>query len=166
MKLRIARYLTLFFAGMIGMLSAANAARSNGFFYASPGGASAGGQTDGTLQVGAGREYVSRIGVGVMGEGGALAYLKEYAGTVVATFSVGGCYHLPLSGRKWDPYGVVGYGVFTRFQDGRLNTVHFGAGANYWVKPRLGIKVEFRDHINQPDNPVQYWGIRFGVTLR
>jgi hypothetical protein len=36
-----------------------------------------------------------------------------------------------------------------------------------WLKPKVGLRVEFRDHIWSDEGyTVHFWGARFGVTFR
>ena len=43
------------------------------------------------------------------------------------------------------PFLTGGYSVL--FREGRLSGLNFGAGLDRWLSGRLGVRVEFRDHI-------------------
>jgi len=145
---------------------AADAARSAAFVFVAPGGESAGGYTSPTLHVGFGGEFVFAKTLGVGGDVGGFGLTRDYISTALFTVSPSGFYHFPVRSTRLDPYVVAGYSAFTRFTDGNLNLFHYGAGVNYWFRPRLGVKIEFRDHIEQFDNPVHFWGFRFALNFR
>jgi hypothetical protein len=85
--------------------------------------------------------------------------------------SANGVYHFqpstasPVS-RRVSPFVTGGY---TRFSNGEgaFNAWNFGAGADVWLKPRVGLRLDFRDHV-RPDarGEVQYWTLRAGVVFR
>jgi hypothetical protein len=60
-------------------------------------------------------------------------------------------------------------GGYTRISSGEggFDAWNLGAGADVWTKPRVGLRLEFRDHI-RPDRrgEVQYWAFRVGVVFR
>jgi hypothetical protein len=60
-------------------------------------------------------------------------------------------------------------GGYTRMAsgEGAFNAWNVGAGADVWLKPRAGLRLEFRDHL-RPDRrgDVQYWAFRAGVVFR
>jgi len=60
-------------------------------------------------------------------------------------------------------------GGYTRLfsGDGGFNAWNAGAGADIWLKPRVGFRAEFRDHV-RPDSRggVHYLAIRAGVVFR
>jgi Outer membrane protein beta-barrel domain len=156
--------LVAFFCACAGTALGAEAARSNGYVFVAPGGETAGGYTNKTLHLGVGGEYVIGKGIGVGGDVGALGLTRNYASTVLFTLSPTGFYHLPIRSERIDPYVLGGYTLFAR--DGQINLFHFGGGVNYWLRPRLGFKGEFRDQVYQPDNPIHYWNFRMGLTFR
>jgi hypothetical protein len=47
---------------------------------------------------------------------------------------------------RWDPFVTAGAGVVFGKSGGSGPTANLGGGAIYWVKPRLGIRFEFRIH--------------------
>ena len=55
------------------------------------------------------------------------------------------------------------------FREGHANLFNFGAGVNYWLSARWGLKFEFRDHVMREDwsrTTIHYWGVRIGVAIR
>jgi hypothetical protein len=80
-----------------------------------------------------------------------------------ANFSGG--YHF-TAGRKdtkLDPFVMAGPTL--AFRNGAGRGWHFGAGVNYWIKERLGIRAEFRTNTISSD--LNTWPqFRIGVTFR
>ena len=164
MKLSLQRFLWI--AVCLAILPAAGRAQhSHGYLFVAPGGVSGGGNTQASLQLGAGGEWVFFKGIGAGGEIGALGPTSSFAEDVLGTLSTNGYYHFIHSGAKFDPYATGGYSLF--FRSGHANLGNFGVGMNYWFIPKIGLKTEFRDHIWSPgDGTLHYWGVRFGVTFR
>jgi hypothetical protein len=47
------------------------------------------------------------------------------------------------------------------------NLFNFGGGVDYWMKKRVGLRIEFRDQVwSGPSQTSHFWGARFGVTVR
>jgi hypothetical protein len=44
--------------------------------------------------------------------------------------------------------------------------VNFGAGANYWIKPTVGLRLEFRDNVWMQATREHFFNVRVGVTFR
>lgn len=148
--------------------SGATAPKSNGggygYVFFGPGGSVPHGG-EATMHVGGGGEAVFKNGAGI---GAELAYLApfKYPGDGLGTFSVNGSYHfLKTSGsEKVVPFLTGGYTGF--FRDGYANGVNFGAGVNYWFKPRVGLRVEFRDHIWVENESTHFLNVRVGLNFR
>jgi hypothetical protein len=136
---------------------------SYGYIFAAPGGNSEGG--DGALHIGGGGEGVFKNGAGI---GAELAYLTPFEsfGDGIGTFSINGSYHFLNSSKsgKVVPFVTGGYTGF--FRGGYSNGVNFGAGVNYWFKPRIGMRLEFRDNVFLQDNASHFLNVRFGLTFR
>jgi hypothetical protein len=75
--------------------------------------------------------------------------------------SINGSYHFNQRARLV-PFVTGGYSLI--FRSGTGNLGNFGGGVNWWVRPRMGLKVEFRDHVHS--DTLHLWGFRFGVTFR
>lgn len=42
-----------------------------------------------------------------------------------------------------------------------------GGGVDDWLKPKVGLRVEFRAHVwTSEGDTTQFWGVTFGVTFR
>lgn len=135
-----------------------------GYVFFGPGGSVPHGG-EATMHTGGGGEAVFKNGAGI---GAELAYLApfKYPGDGLGTFSVNGSYHfLKTSGsEKVVPFLTGGYTGF--FRDGYANGVNFGAGVNYWFKPRVGLRVEFRDNIWVQNEATHFLNVRVGLNFR
>jgi hypothetical protein len=114
-----------------------------------------------------GGEFLAGGRVGVGGEFGLLASTE---GGVFLT-SVNGVFHFapsvptPIRSRI-SPFASGGYTRITGGEGG-FDAFNLGAGADLWLKPRVGLRLEFRDHIRPDDRGgVQYWAFRAGVVFR
>lgn len=103
-----------------------------------------------------------RAGIG--GEFGVLAN----SGGGLLVFSVNGVLHFsPNSAkRRLVPFVTGGY-TNMMSGEGSFGAWNVGAGADLWAKDRVGVRVEFRDHV-RPDvrGAVQYWTFRAGLVFR
>lgn len=146
------------------LLTTSVAAQGNsyGYLLAAPGGtAPSGGGA--TLHIAGGGQGVFGNGVGIGGEVGYLLPFEEPR-SGLGLFSINGSYHFLKQG-KTVPFITGGYSGF--FRSGYANGVNFGAGVNYWFKPRTGLLVEFRDNIGAFDgDAVHFLNVRVGVTFR
>jgi len=157
MRLRIAVLL-------LGMSAVAGAQSSSGYLFFAPGGVTAVGQTQATYHAGGGLDAHLVKGLGLNVELGML-FPKEYFMDLVGVFSPGGTYYFRRGeGLKLQPFVAGGYSMI--FRNGHANLYYFGGGINYWFARRVGVRVEFRDHIYPYDRLVHYWGVRMGVAFR
>jgi hypothetical protein len=107
---------------------------------------------------------------GRVGAGGEFGLLANSEGGVFMT-SANGVFHFapsvatPIRSRI-SPFASGGYTRITSGEGG-FDAWNLGAGADLWLKPRVGLRLEFRDHI-RPDSRggVQYWAFRAGVVFR
>lgn len=94
----------------------------------------------------------------------AMAQTAAYA--IAGPAGVSGFFGGNRPSQKLAPFVTAGY---TRMGsgEGSFNAWNVGAGANYWVGRRVGVRMEFRDHV-RPDvrGTVQYWAVRAGVAVR
>ena len=144
---------------MILTISATAQHRGQGYVFAAPGGVERGG--DATLHFGVGGEGLIYKGLGAGAELGFMGpprYMEEGFGV----FSVNGSYHFRRD-QKLVPFVTSGYSLF--FRNGSASLVNFGGGGHYWFHDRLGLRVEFRDHV-QPNPTVNFWEFRFGLSFR
>jgi hypothetical protein len=68
--------------------------------------------------------------------------------------------------RRLRPFPTGGYtpGFASAGDQHRFN---IGGGVDSWLKPKVGLRVELRDHIWHEDNDTLHlWGVRVGVTFR
>ena len=81
-------------------------------------------------------------------------------------FSANGVAHLGPADARVSPFVTGGY---TRMSsgDGALDAWNAGGGADVWLKPRFGLRVEIRDHV-RPDSrgTVHYLSFRGGIAFR
>src|SRR3954452_24182191 len=157
-------------AVVAGAITAAPAgAQALGYGIAGPAGYSGffGNSIGPAVHAAGGGEFLAGGRVGAGGEYGLLA---DANGGIFVT-SVNGVFHFapsvatPIKSRI-SPFASGGY---TRMSNGEggFDAWNLGAGADLWLKPRVGLRLEFRDHI-RPDGRggVQYWAFRAGVVFR
>jgi hypothetical protein len=155
------------------LCGAASAQYTRGYAYVAPGGVSAAGNTERSYAVGGGVERLLAHGVGAGAELGAFLPSHAFKDNVHGVFSLNGYYHF-LSERALDPFATAGYSLI--FRDDTANMFNFGGGVNYWFQEKLGLQLEFRDHVrhhdanslNSPAGSVtaNYWNFRIGLTFR
>jgi hypothetical protein len=135
-----------------------------GYVFFAPGVVAPGGS--GTFQVGGGGEGFVHKGLGVGAEIGYL-FPRTSAGDGLGLFSVNGSYNFqnPQSGRKLIPFVTGGYSL--AFRGGSANLLNFGGGVNYWFREKMGLRLEFRDHLGSPCGcRVQFLQFRIGLAFR
>ena len=85
----------------------------------------------------------------------------------VGILSANGSYHF-LNGepsQKLVPFVTGGYSL--AFREGSANLFNFGGGVNYWFRERMGLRLEFRDHVIPDGNHSDHFlGFRIGLTFR
>ena len=132
-----------------------------GYVFGGFGAVTDGNDSEATLHVGGGGEAVFWDSLGVGAEIGFLGPV-ESIGDGVGVFSVNGSYHfLPNKGRTLRPFATGGYTL--GFRDGTESLFNFGGGFHYWLTPKFGLRVEFRDHV-LPEEGVHLWGGRVGIV--
>ncbi len=80
-------------------------------------------------------------------------------------FTVNALYHANASRPRLDPFVVAGFGMLADW-DMPAMAVVFGGGLNYWVKPSVGVRVEFKDNVAVAYDAFHMPGVRVGITLR
>jgi len=108
-----------------------------------------------------------RDAFGVGAEMGYLNWLEE-GSDGLGVLSVNSCYHFNegTSARRWRPFRSGGY---TLGFDGDMskNLFNVDGVVDFWLKPKVGLRVEFRDHIwTEGSDTAQFLGVRVGVTFR
>ena len=114
------------------------------------------------VQLNAGGEVRLPYGLGLGSEVGYLTAARDL-GNGVGQFTAGGFYHFPTS-RKVIPFVSAGYAALTN--DGTVNGMYFGGGADYWFHDRLGLRFEIRDHVITSHSPLHLVGFRIGLSFR
>ncbi len=160
------RRLSLLTLLLLAACSTAVAQRSHGFFFIAPGGVSAPGfDFDATtLHLGVGGVFLIARGIGIGVEAGPVTPAQDVT-AVVGLASLNGVYHFPVHDSRVDPFAGAGYSI--AFRGGTFNGFNFGGGLNFWFLNRVGLRLEFRDHVFQPAGvTVHNYGIRFGLAFR
>ena len=140
-----------------------------GYGFVGVGAVTSGGESMGTWHVGGGGEAVIRDAIGIGAEIGYLNWLEEPDESGLGVFSVNGSYHFNggEASRRFRPFLTGGY-TLGFAADGHENLFNVGGGVDYWLKPKVGLRVEFRDHVWSGDgeDTLHFWSVRFGVTFR
>jgi hypothetical protein len=71
------------------------------------------------------------------------------------------------SKRKFDPFVDGGFSLLAGGGGGGGVAIHYGAGMNYWLRRRFGLRFEFRHHIWSPESgeAVHLVGFRVGIIF-
>jgi hypothetical protein len=138
-----------------------------GYGFLGVGAAVGDGDSTGTWHVGGGGEAIFADAVGVGAEIGYLNSFEE-GSDGIGMLSINGTYHFGggNTSAKVRPFLTGGYSL--GFSGGETDSLfNVGAGVDFWLKPKVGLRVEFRDHIWTEDNDtLQFLGVRVGVTFR
>lgn len=136
--------------------------RGWGYGFGAVGGTSGGSVA--TLHVGGGGEGLVYKGLGLGAEVGYLSPFEDLADGI-GILSTNVSYHFvkPRSNQKLIPFVTGGFSL--AFRNGASGGGNFGGGVQYWVRPRLGLRFEFRDHIFSSDTAHLY-GFRVGLSFR
>jgi hypothetical protein len=139
---------------------AASEPRGWGYGFGAVGGASGG--SDATLHVGGGGEGLVYKGLGL---GAEIGYLSPFQGLGdgIGILSTNVGYHFVKPNRKLAPFVTGGFSL--AFRNGASGGGNFGGGIQYWMRPHLGLRFEFRDHVFSSDSPHLY-GFRVGLSFR
>jgi hypothetical protein len=141
--------------------------RGQGYVFFAPGGIFEGGYHTGTAHFGGGGEGLIYKGIGLGAEVGYLTPWRDFS-QGIGMASVNGSYHF-MRNRTVSPFVTAGYSL--GFREGHINLVNFGGGVNWWMNDRIGLRLEFRDHIyseshfNHTDR-FHYLGGRIGFAFR
>ena len=120
----------------------------------------------GTLvHVGAGGE---RLLVNGFGMGGEIGYLKATRGfgDGLALISVNPSYHFVNTTSNGRVVPFITAGASMAFRGGSsAGGANFGGGVQYWARERVGVRLEFRDHLFSSDSPHLYQ-FRVGIVFK
>jgi hypothetical protein len=122
------------------------------------------GSSSSALQVAGGAEALFR---GVAGVGGEFGVFLS-GGDFLTALSVDGVVHVtkPRSRSRFSPFVCVGYSAMGD-GDVSFKAVNAGVGLDIWSKDRVGLRLDFRDHLrSDPRGDVHYWTIRAGIAFR
>ena len=148
-------------AQAVALGQTASQPRGWGYGFAGVGGTS-GGSVVGTGHFGGGGEFLVHKGFSLGGEIGYLSPLGD-PGDGIGILSTNVGYHFVKPDHKLVPFVTGGFSL--AFRNGASGGGNFGGGVQYWIKPRVGLRVEFRDHIFSSDSPHLY-GVRVGISFR
>ena len=136
---------------------------SHGYFLVAPAVVSSDGENHAGLQAAVGGEGVFPGGIGLGAELGGLG-IRKNSNTFVGIASVNGYFHVPRPYSSVDPFLTAGYSaVFELFNSSNLFNI--GGGMNWWFAPRLGLKLEFRDHMRAGNESANIATFRFGLAF-
>ncbi len=138
------------------------------YLFVAPGGNNFSfGSTTGTLHFGGGGEGFLYKGLAIGAEAGFLAPMKSFS-SGFGLLDVDGSYHFISSNRtkKVVPFITGGYSLL--FGSGRAHGLNFGGGVNWWMRDRVGLRLEARDHIFPVSGgpTPQAWEFRIGFSFR
>lgn len=157
--------MTLLLMTLMAGLASAQTPGGQLYTFVAPGGVAGGNGASATMHYGFGGEGFVYDGLSVGGEIGYAASLRRQSqGLGIA--SGNGSYHFKNSSGdgRLVPFITGGYSVL--FRSAAAHGFNFGGGVNYWSKERLGVRLEFRDHVAKFDRPVHFLGFRVGITFR
>jgi hypothetical protein len=122
------------------------------------------GSSASSIHAAAGGEGLFDGRAGIGGEVGVLAN----SGSALLVLSANGVLHFSTDPSRLSPFVTGGYTIMgVGYGEGSFSAWNVGAGVDYWAKDRVGVRIDFRDHV-RPDSrgAVQYWTIRAGVVFR
>jgi hypothetical protein len=137
------------------------------FYYVTPGGLTEGSITGGAIGLGAGGELMLYKGFATGVDLGFLEPTSGFGnGILLASFN--GAYHFLSSTheRRFVPFVTAGYTRFSIRPGAGANVANYGAGIQYWFKPRWAFRVEGRDHVNTSGPAARAWQVRFAIVFR
>lgn len=112
---------------------------------------------------GIGGDWILRERLGIGGEVGGVTNRRQGAPNV-ALLSGNGSFHVGPSGSTVDPFATAGISALTTGSN--IEPLwNWGGGANWWIRPRFGLRFEFRDHVwSRADRHLVEF--RFGISFR
>jgi len=138
-----------------------------GSVFFGPGGVSGGSATTASVHFGGNAEVLVYKGLAVGPEIGYLAPWHSMSDGI-GVLSANGSYNFfpRRAEQKAVPFVTGGYTLF--FRSGTANGFNFGGGVNWWFKPKVGLRLEFRDQVwpGRYSNAAHFFEFRVGVALR
>jgi hypothetical protein len=134
-----------------------------GYFFVGPTTTSEGGAF---LHIGGGGEGLVYKGLGVGGEIGYVGAIQELSeGGGILSPHVSYNFRSASKSRKFVPFVIGGYSLVVS-SGGAGSALHFGGGMNWWFKNRVGLRLEFRDHVPPAAPSFHIVGVRIGLSFR
>jgi hypothetical protein len=134
--------------------------RGQGYTYFA--GSHAGSEIGNAMNLGGGGEGFVWKGLAVGGDAGYMFKAGRF-GNGIGLASANVSYHfreVDPDGR-WAPFVTGGYTL--AFRGAAASLVNYGGGLTYWIRPRWGVRAEFRNHQN---NGFSMPSFRFGFSFR
>jgi hypothetical protein len=155
-------FVTIFIMAIQGAALAQRSPERKAWGYVFGGaGAATGGFSNGIFSFGAGGEGLVTKGFGLGAELGYVAPF-ERAGDGIGVFSADTSYRFNRTARLV-PFVTGGYSA--AFRSGASHGGNFGGGVDYWIKERVGLRFEVRDHVFSSDSP-HLFQFRVGLSFR
>lgn len=136
-----------------------------GYVFGAPGQLRAVGDSATTFHVGGGGEVQTPTGLGGGAEVGFLGPTASF-GDGIGVLNVNASYHVQgHTSSRTVPFVTGGYSLL--FRDGHSNGWNVGGGVEHWVRPGLGLRLEFRDQIHSDGGVTAHFvGFRAGICFR
>jgi hypothetical protein len=118
------------------------------------------------LQAGIGGEGIIYKGFGVGGEIGYFRQATFGSDSGIGLLSVNPSYHFmnASKSRRLVPFVTGGFSLF--FRSGAVIGSNFGGGITYWLKDRIGVRLEVRDQIPAYSGIGHFPSFRAALTFR
>lgn len=137
--------------------------RGQGYVFFAQGAIVGDGYSTATAHFGGGGEGFLYKGLGLGVEGGYLTPWQDF-GSGIGVVSVNGSYHFNRD-RKLSSFVSGGYSL--GFRSDTANLFNLGGGVNYWFGDKVGLRLEFRDHIySERESNEHYLSARIGLSFR
>lgn len=142
--------------------------RGQGYVFVAPGAAttfSCGSCTYGMLHFGGGGEALLYKGLGIGAELGYVAPMEGMSDGI-GLLSINGIYLFrSRTHPKLEPF-LTGGGSLGFVSGGAFGGMNFGGGVQYWMRKRIGLRFEFRDHIPTASTSSHLLEGRIGFAFR
>lgn len=135
--------------------------RGQGYAFFAPSAVISEGVYAGTASFGGGGEFILYKGIGA---GADLAYISPWGdfSDGIGMFSLNASCHFNRAG-KVSPFVTAGYSL--AFRSGHADLFNFGGGAHWWFGEGVGLRLEFRDHVQAGYN-THLMQARIGFSFR
>ncbi len=121
--------------------------------------------TFGTLHFGGGGEATFYKGLGIGAELGYLVPIENMS-SGLGLASINAVYIFRSKGKaKLEPF-LTGGGTLGFASGGAFGGINFGGGVQYWMRKRVGLRIEFRDHVPTESYSSHLFEGRVGFAFR